>query len=105
MRSDGRRQIDGRQMDRRDEANRRLYSILRTRLKTGRYNLHCSRRHKSATAALLCNTRYTRYLYIVDSDVQLSDKHTMNFCVLTANDLCEHVTMLRYTHTAYLFIV
>ena len=69
------------------------FNNLRTRLKTVRYNLHGSRRHKSATTALLCNTRY---LYIVDSDVELSDTHTMNFCVLTANCLCEHATMLRY---------
>jgi len=97
MRSDGRRQIDRRQRDRRDEANSRFYSILRKRLKTGRYNLHCSRRHKSATTALLC---FTQHLCIADNDVQLSDTHTMNFCFLTANDLCEHTAMLRYTYTA-----
>ena len=103
MRSDGRRQMDRRQRDRRDGANSRFYSILRTRLiKTGRYNLHCSRRHKSATTALLC---FTQYLCIADSDVQLNVTHTMNFCILTANDLCENTAMLRYTYAAYLFIL
>jgi hypothetical protein len=65
-------------------------------LKTGTYNLLCSRWHKFTTKALLC---YIQCVYIVDSDMWLSNTntHRMNFCSYTRTARVLRASATRHT--------